>query len=359
MPVLEWLDLDADHERLYRMLLARPELTVEELARRLGWPADTVQEHLAALVAADLVELPSGSGSFSVAPPQVVLSARIRDEETQLKQRHKELESARAAIGALVDDFVAGHQRTPNGGNIEVLDEINLVRARLFQLAQSVEREVRTIFPDREIPAKTMAASEPLDLQALSRGILVRSVWSPTALNSPGAKDYLTRLVEAGGKVRVHPGPPTRMVLVDDTFALVPVDPEDPSQGAYLLKNAALTAPLIALFQEVWSASSRLEFASAVAEEDADEGHLDDRVRLAVVMLAQGHKDAAVARRIGVSTRTVRRWLAMAMETLGADSRFELAVEATRRGWLPASTLSDDHRLRDDSQPDTSPRKSM
>jgi len=53
------------------------------------------------------------------------------------------------------------------------------------------------------------------------------------------------------------------------------------------------------------------------------------------VLLAQGHKDGAIARRAGVSTRTVRRWVALAMDALQADSRFELCLLASQRGWLP------------------------
>lgn len=339
--MLEWLNLDGDHERIYRTLLARPRLTMAEIATHVDLDIDAVRDGVDALVAAELVGLPAGGGPFSIAPPQAVLSSRIRDEEAQLQRRQEELQSAREGIGALVDDFVTGHQ-TSASDNMEILDTVELVRARLFQLSQSVEREVRTIFPDRELSAETMTASEPLDKEALARGIIVRSVCSPTVLNSPGAQDHLSRLVEAGAKVRVHPGPPTRMVVIDDDLALVPVEPADPTQGAYLLKNAALTAPLAALFQEVWTASARFESTSHPASEELDDGGLDERVRLAVVMLAQGQKDAAVARRIGVSTRTVRRWLALAMQTLGAESRFELAVEATRRGWLPASTMVDD-----------------
>lgn len=53
-----------------------------------------------------------------------------------------------------------------------------------------------------------------------------------------------------------------------------------------------------------------------------------------IKMLAQGHKDEACARNVDVSVRTVRRMGADVTERLGAGSRFEPAILATRRGWI-------------------------
>ncbi|MEZ5193006.1 MAG: hypothetical protein R2734_11170 [Nocardioides sp.] len=44
--------------------------------------------------------------------------------------------------------------------------------------------------------------------------------------------------------------------------------------------------------------------------------------------------DEALARRLEVSPRTVRRIMAEVMSELGAASRFQAGVEAARRAWL-------------------------
>jgi len=51
-------------------------------------------------------------------------------------------------------------------------------------------------------------------------------------------------------------------------------------------------------------------------------------------LMAEGRKDDAVARAMGISVRTVRRFVAEASMTLGAKNRVHLAVEAMRRGWI-------------------------
>ena len=47
-----------------------------------------------------------------------------------------------------------------------------------------------------------------------------------------------------------------------------------------------------------------------------------------------GLTDDTVARRMGVSVRTVRRIMADIMRRLDATSRFEAGVKVVHRGWL-------------------------
>ncbi|WP_197364098.1 response regulator transcription factor, partial [Streptomyces clavuligerus] len=56
---------------------------------------------------------------------------------------------------------------------------------------------------------------------------------------------------------------------------------------------------------------------------------------VALHLLADGHTDDSVAKRLGVSPRTARRMANDLMERLEARSRFEAGVRAVQRGWLP------------------------
>ncbi|MEV0402233.1 LuxR C-terminal-related transcriptional regulator [Actinoallomurus sp. NPDC050550] len=58
----------------------------------------------------------------------------------------------------------------------------------------------------------------------------------------------------------------------------------------------------------------------------------DDR-RLLDLLLA-GMKDDAIARQLGLSTRTMRRRMKNLLDLLGADNRFQAGTQAVRRGWL-------------------------
>ncbi len=56
--------------------------------------------------------------------------------------------------------------------------------------------------------------------------------------------------------------------------------------------------------------------------------------RQILALLTAGLPDAAVARELGLSNRTYHRRLHDMMDHLGARTRFQLARQAARRGWL-------------------------
>lgn len=51
-------------------------------------------------------------------------------------------------------------------------------------------------------------------------------------------------------------------------------------------------------------------------------------------LLAEGLKDEAIARRLGVHVHTARRRITRLLHDLDADTRFQAGARATLRGWL-------------------------
>ncbi|MGP3965313.1 response regulator transcription factor [Nonomuraea sp. 3N208] len=65
-----------------------------------------------------------------------------------------------------------------------------------------------------------------------------------------------------------------------------------------------------------------------------DGSTLTEQQRAVLRLLATGAKDAAIARSMGVSTRTITRLVSELTAALGASSRFQAGVRAARLGWL-------------------------
>ena len=63
-------------------------------------------------------------------------------------------------------------------------------------------------------------------------------------------------------------------------------------------------------------------------------------MREVVTLLARGLKDDAIARRLGVSVRTVRRLISATIDDLQADSRFQAGVVAVQRGWVAGDAVA-------------------
>ncbi|MFD4991215.1 LuxR C-terminal-related transcriptional regulator [Cellulosimicrobium cellulans] len=116
---------------------------------------------------------------------------------------------------------------------------------------------------------------------------------------------------------RVAPALPLSLVALDDTVVLV----ARPDRTRAVTDRDAVLA-LRALAESEWDRARAADDALAPSE--------DTLLRL----LAEGKTDTAVAARLGVSPRTVRRHAAGLMGRLGATSRFEAGVRAAQRGWI-------------------------
>jgi len=121
----------------------------------------------------------------------------------------------------------------------------------------------------------------------------------------------------ADAALRVTPALPLSLVALDDTVVLVA---RTPHARAVTDRDAVLA--LRALAESEWDRARPADDALAPTE--------DTLLRL----LAEGKTDSAVAARLGVSPRTVRRHAAGLMGRLGATSRFEAGARAAQRGWI-------------------------
>ena len=140
------------------------------------------------------------------------------------------------------------------------------------------------------------------------------------------APDVVTRRSEAGEEIRLLPDLPTRMFVIGTTHAVVPEPLGYVDEPRLLVRQRAVVETMLLWFEELWG-------RAAVPSLDGAEPRVDLR-RFLLEQLAAGAHDEQIARRLGISLRTVRRRVAGLMSELGADSRFQAGVEAARRGWI-------------------------
>jgi DNA-binding CsgD family transcriptional regulator len=154
----------------------------------------------------------------------------------------------------------------------------------------------------------------------LSRGVRFRSIYSRAVLELPHADELVRRSTEAGWELRVVDELASKAVVVDGTAALLPLDPTGMS-GAVLVRSPVIVGLLVTLFELLWARARPGNRLTPVQE------HV---LRLVLT----GMTDAAIARHLKVSERTVRRHVATLLELLGVDNRVAAAVVTVREGWL-------------------------
>jgi DNA-binding CsgD family transcriptional regulator len=179
------------------------------------------------------------------------------------------------------------------------------------------------------------APARSANLSMLSNGTNSDWVTDNSRLEVPVLREYVRELARRGEAVYTAPNVTQRIAIFDRKVALVPIDPHDHFRGCLIVRAPAVISGLLSLYHEVVARATRLEIPPEIGSTRHD----------VLVMLAAGDKDEAIARRLNVSPRTVRRAISTLMIECGADSRFQLAIAAVRLGWLSADDLTAKDRL--------------
>lgn len=328
--MLASLGLDHASETVYRAMLARSADGVAALAAATGLPEAGVRSALDTLSELALVR-PSyeREGTLRAVSPDVGMEILMARQQAELASQQQRVEASRAAAAQLIAEYSDLRPASPHPG-VEQLVGLDAIRDRLASLTREVKDEVMTFAPDGAHTPESIAAARPLDEELLGRGVKIRTVYLDSVRNSAPTVEYTQWLTACGGQVRVVPALPTRMIVVDRSTAVIPVSSDDTSAGAVVLTGHGTLTALCALFEHVWGAAQPLGAPSV-----RDVQGLTGQESVAVRLLAEGHTDDAIAKRLGVSPRTARRVATDLMERLGARSRFEAGARAVQAGWLP------------------------
>ncbi|WP_322767504.1 helix-turn-helix transcriptional regulator [Frankia sp. Cr1] len=172
----------------------------------------------------------------------------------------------------------------------------------------------------------------------LSAGIRLRVVHQSAALSHPRFAEYLHRLEQLGGQVRLRDNLPFRLIVIDGELAVCCLQWQDGLTETLLLQGARMLCLLGQLFETIWVDSVPLGMApdgcSAAAEME-DTGPvpaLTSQHKAIVRYLADGATDRAIAHSLGITTRTVTRRINEIYQALGAQSRFQAGATARRIG---------------------------
>lgn len=101
-----------------------------------------------------------------------------------------------------------------------------------------------------------------------------------------------------------------------------------------VVRPCALLDALLYIFDTLWELATPITFGPDGVGEHDHRRAISAHDRRLLTLLATGMTDQAIARHLGLSYRTARRRIAALMGALGAESRFQAGVQASRNGWL-------------------------
>lgn len=326
--MLEALGLSDDAQALYTAMVASPAAGVAELAEAIGRSEIAVHELLDQLVELSLVR-PSRQHEGRLWPvdPAVGLQALLRQRQQELAAGQAALERSQAAVKSLLADLDSG---APGQADSEHLTGLDAVQERLNRLVAQAKYEVLSLVPGGAQPAEVLEAAREADAALLARDVPTRVLYQDAIRNDAATAAYARWMSESGAQVRTAPLLPRRLLLVDRTAALVPLDPSDERAGAVATTNPGVIDQLAALFEALWQNAAPIVETRPV---DPATGLTGVQKQL-LTLLAGGATDEMAGRQLGLGERTVRRIMADLMKQLGARSRFEAGLRAKEQGWL-------------------------
>ncbi|MER5962181.1 helix-turn-helix transcriptional regulator [Streptomyces sp. NPDC002057] len=243
------------------------------------------------------------------------------------RRRAAELDASRLTVGGAFESF----RRQRLAGYHDPLVEIvtgDAIGPRMRQAWASAREQIRQLDSPPYFPVE--GATDDA-LATLARGVTQRVVYSRESLEHPGQLEHsIEPVVEAGEQARVLPSVPVKLVIIDDAYALVSLSIKETDVYTTMLvvQPCGLLSALVALFEQAWRTALPFHGRSA---RPAGLAPADRRL---LRLLAAGASDDVIAREIGVSRRTLFRRVQVLMARLGATSRFQMALQAQRSGWL-------------------------
>ncbi|MFH8788227.1 LuxR C-terminal-related transcriptional regulator [Streptomyces roseoverticillatus] len=322
--------------RVYDHVRVHGSLDPAVLAQALGADVQEAGIALARLIRRHLVRRdPADPFQGRALPAQEALESLTAETEARIAVETAAHQQRLAALRADVHRVTRPARPDAPGAGLDavtVLPDLAAVNSLLEQEAARCRYEVIACQPGDV--SRNPANLEPAlvrDRALLERGVRMRTLQQHVVRFHAPTRAYIAAATALGGEYRTAHELFGRLIVFDDTVAFLPTDTT--TSGAVVVREPHLIAYLRGIFEQAWTHATAFVDPNSLGAEGFGQAARDIDTTL-LKLLAAGLKDETIARRLGMSLRTVRRHVADILERLGAESRFQAAVIVTRTGLL-------------------------
>ncbi|KUO16866.1 LuxR family transcriptional regulator [Streptomyces dysideae] len=258
--------------------------------------------------------------------PQEVMTRLLHGVYDEVSASQRRMGSAVAAF-----EWYAGlgHRLAASGAEggtaIRVLDGDSRIQAALDEATAACASEVLTVQPGGIRPEHELTEGLHRAMALRGRGVRMRDLYTHVARHGQGLLNYL-ELMSDSVEARTLDEVIDRLILFDRTVAFIPANTN--RTMALELRHPGLVQYLVTVFERLW----RLAIPLTASLPDTGIEGISHREQSIAALLAEGHQDAVIAERLGISVRTCRAHIARLSETLGAASRTQLGVRIAQVG---------------------------
>jgi DNA-binding CsgD family transcriptional regulator len=327
-------ELDEVCRSAYTYAVSRGHFADANVARHLG--CDTgeaarirrVLQRLLLLVAG---EIEGEEAAIPVSPElaeaelSALLEAGIQERKQLLALVHRQMQS-------LAPVYRRHRQVLPqDSGGVRLIEDAADVRRELAAAARNCTREAFTVQPGGGRSPHTLNEAVTRDTAMLERGVDMRILYQHTARANLATRTYVRKVSALGAQVRTAEEIYERLIIFDRAVAFVPQKRQDGrAPGAVLVTDEATVDFLWRMHDKMWLSARPFD------PSDTEYSSTSEDIKSSILrLMATGLKDDVIARKLGMATRTCRRYMAGIMDELGATSRFQAGMIAAAQGLVP------------------------
>ncbi|WP_371616704.1 LuxR C-terminal-related transcriptional regulator [Streptomyces sp. NBC_00454] len=262
-------------------------------------------------------------------PPAVATATLAHPVELRILEQQRELAAQRALLSRM--EGVYRDVRSDGSEAVQRLTRAPVIAAAVENAVQSAETELLTAHPGGGRPEEVLAQSLKNTLEACRRGVRQRTLYQHTVRTHGPTLDYIKAVTDVGVEVRTVNEVFDRLIICDRSVAFIPDKEREHRDHALKVTDPGIVYFLVSVFEHAWDRAEPI-----VYEPDQHRPKvLTDETRLHVLrLMVDGYTDAAIASRLGMSTRTVATHLKRMSDLLGSNSRAQLAYLTAQSGLL-------------------------
>ncbi|MGW4802576.1 hypothetical protein [Kitasatospora sp. NPDC004272] len=224
------------------------------------------------------------------------------------------------------------HAPGQSGGVVEYVRGKSLINQRVQQLGRAGIKEALAMQPGGPRPTEMLTAGLQEDLKTVQGGTTMRTIYHASTRYHQPTRDYVATLAAAGWQFRTLDEPYTRLIILDRRVAVIPAV-DDMSLAAFIHDQAVIDFLVEEVFERSWGRALEFDGDRAVPQQ------VVSRLRQTIIdLLLSGTNHRVIARRLGISERTLARHIAEMRDDYNVDSLFQLGY-ALGRSSTPSPAL--------------------
>ncbi|MEW2065627.1 LuxR C-terminal-related transcriptional regulator [Streptomyces sp. NPDC007346] len=218
-------------------------------------------------------------------------------------------------------------EEAPADPSIEYHYGLEAIATAIDEALAGARKEILTAQPDGPRPGPVLDEALASVRRQIEEGVAMRTLYQHTTRFDEATKKYVRTVSDYGVQVRTLAEFYDRIIIVDESVAFISAN--ESRSNAIAIREPAIVRFLRDIFERSWDRAKPFPFVSTHAARAAEQVIPSLRKSIGKLLIA-GYPDKQIARRLGISERSLQGHIAAMKHELGAHTRIQFGYELGR-----------------------------